>query len=265
MRKALVTFFTFLFLQDYRASCLAVPLQVTVAAGEFPPWTTETHDQQGIFSEIVRAAFTARKINIKLRFMPWQQTQQLINSGQVFAVFPYVKTPAREQTFLFSDPVMLSVSKLFYNPALHPEPPAIEHLQQLSNFRIVGAYGQWYQRPFKKAGLQVDYVNTELQQLSLISSGRFDLAPIDQVTANVLIKQNIPVSEAVFEAVSFPDNVTTQHMMISRIFPNAKLLLQEFNKGLTLIRSNGHYREILIRNSVDISEEYREFIATGYK
>lgn len=234
--------------------------RLLLVTGEFPPWTTETQELQGVFTEVVREAFAAENIEFDLKFLPWKRAQWFIQKGDAFAAFPYAKTPERHLEYRFSEPVMISVGRFFYNPAYISDPPDFKQLNDLKSYRIVGVYGYWYRKKFKEAGLNVDYVNTEIQQLLLISSGRFDLAPLDQVMANVLIKQHFPNNETLFEALPMSLNTSSLHLMVSQKYPESPKLLQQFNQGLATIRNNGIYRQILRRNGVELSPEYKALL-----
>jgi len=56
---------------------------------------------------------------------------------------------------------------------------------------IGGVLGYFYQKEFEKAGLNVEYVATDEQNLKKLLAGRIDIFPVAGITGVVFDKQSV--------------------------------------------------------------------------
>ena len=90
-----------------------------VATGEYPPFSGEQLQDEGIASAIVSLGMREIGYDCEIRFMPWplvdtSAKESSTNQG-VRAAFPYVKTAEREKAFYFSEPILEVETSVFYN------------------------------------------------------------------------------------------------------------------------------------------------------
>jgi polar amino acid transport system substrate-binding protein len=164
----------------------------------------------------------------------------LIEEGDAFAAFPYVKNADREKTFLFSDPVASTTGKLFYyKPNFKSKTTTFAKYEDLKPFNIGGVIGYWYVDVFKKANLKTDYAPKEEVTLTKLVEGRVDLIVLDEVQGWTLIKQLYPDKVDQFGVFTKNLNEDPLFLMVSKKYPNSKAVLEKFNKGLKSAKDKG--------------------------
>lgn len=223
----------------------AAAAEVLLATGEWEPYTSETMEGRGAFTEIVSAAFKEMGRQPKYIFYPWKRAESETKKGEVFATFPYIVTEERKADFDFSDPVMISTGKFFYLPERHKAEIVYDKLEDLQAYNIGGTLGYWYETPFKQARLRVDYASSDEQNLQKLYAGRVDLAASEELVGWALIRKLYPQEVDRFATVKKPLNEDPLRLMISRQYPGAAELTQRFNAALKAIYDKGIAQKIL--------------------
>lgn len=218
---------------------------VILTTGEWAPYTSETLENYGAFTEIVSAVFKEMGVSVKYVFYPWKRAEEEVKAGNVFAAFPYIETAERSQEYDFSAPVFISTGKFFYLPKNHPSGIQYEKLEDLKAYRIGGVLGYWYEAQFQQAGLQTDYVSSDELNLQKLYQGRVDLAVCDELVGWTLIQKLYPQDAGQFATLAKPLNEDALRLLVSRKFPGAGELTLKFNAALQAIREKGIMQQIL--------------------
>jgi polar amino acid transport system substrate-binding protein len=223
----------------------AATTEVILATGEWAPYTSETMEGYGAFTEIVTAVFDEMGLTPKYVFYPWERAENEVREGNVFAAFPYRLTEERQKEFDFSGPALMTSSRFFYLREKFPDGLAYDQLEDLQSYTIGGVLGNWYETPFKEAGLTVEWVATEEQNFEKLYLGRIDMLSAETLVGRTAIKKLYPDAEEQFGVADKPLNESPLHLMVSRKYPNAAQLLQQFDAALQAIKDNGVYQQIL--------------------
>ncbi len=225
--------------------------EVKIATGDYPPFTSETMDGKGFFSEIVTAAFKEMGEEVSFSFFPWKRCESVVQKGDFFAAIPYSKSEEREKIFDFSDIGHVTEELLFYYaPQNDLSSFNYTSYSDLKPYKIAGMLGYYYVEAMKKAGLKLDNTPNEIAAFKKLISGRVDLIPIDKTTGMTLIKENFPKELANIKTVKNPLGASYSLLMISRKYPDAKALTEKFNMGLKKIQENGTYDAILKKHNL---------------
>lgn len=76
---------------------------------------------------------------------------------------------------------------------------------------------------------------------------RADLFAEAEAVGWTLINRIFPSSTFMFGSTPTPWNVNPQSLMVSRRYPDARIIMERFNEGVRIIRGNGVYDEIVAR------------------
>lgn len=226
--------------------------KVILATSEWIPYTSETEEGGGVVIEIISAAFKEAGIEVEYQFLPWLRGEKYVKRGDVYAIFPYVKTDERNTTYQFSDPLIRATQKFFYLKRRITSEVRWERYEDLKAYTIGGTFGFWYLPVFKAAGLNVDASSDDRLGIQKLYSGRFDLFAVDELNGWAIIKTLYPNEVARFGSTNQVLKADYYRLMISRKYPHAESITPQFNAALKRIKKNGVYSAIL--NKYNISE-----------
>jgi polar amino acid transport system substrate-binding protein len=251
VRNVLVSGLFWLLLGIYFCgNTLAQDNEIILATGEWEPYTSETLDQYGFFTEIVTAIITEMGYRPKYIFVPWKRAELMVKYGQAFATFPFIITDERKKDFDFSERIFRSRGLFFYTTKRFDNEVDFEELRDLKPYVIGGVLGYWYDSLFEKAHIEPHYVASEQQLIKMLYTKRVDLVPTDELVGWSIIRQLYPDDMDVFRTVDTPLNESSFHVMISKKYPHAKDLTEQFNLSLERIRLKKIYSKILEKYGV---------------
>lgn len=225
--------------------------QLTIAIGEYPPFSGEKLEQQGIVPRIIRAAFASEGYTIKFEFMPWGRSFASALKGNYDAAAFWFCVPERKKDFYCSEPLYYEATYFYYRK----QKPLQDwnKLSELSHFNIGATKGYSYTDEFwefaKRGVLNVNTVTTDEQNFKKLLKGRIDLFPMATIPAKYILKKHFTAEEA--EQIAFhprPLMIESSHLLFLKQAVESKQLLEAFNQGLRAIKESGKYEAIL--NSV---------------
>lgn len=219
--------------------------EVTLATGEWPPYTSEHMKNYGVFSEIVSAVFREMGIKPVYKFYPWKRSELELQEGRAFATFPYTMTPERRKKFHFSDSMAFNTGRLFYNTRKYPNGISFKSIQDLEKYKIGGTLGYWYVDKFRQMGFNVEYVATDEQNIQKLYLQRVDLVPLDEMAGFYLIRKLYPDKMNSFACSGKALNQDSLHVMFSKTYPDAEKLEEGFKRAFIRIKENGMYQRII--------------------
>ena len=248
MRSLKIALMACLLTASASAGIAAEPL--VLATGEWPPYTSKHLEGYGIISRIVSAVVREMGMTAEFRFYPWKRAELLTRAGAVFGAFPYAITEERKEAFDFSHMILESRTVFIYNKRLMAAPPTWEGLLDLGVYRIGGVIGYSYVPLFEKAGLPVEYVTLDEQNIKKLFTGRLDLVIANEAVGRTLIRRLYPDKQDTFGITGQSIIVGHSHLMISRSYPGHARLKERFNRALERIRENGTYRALLAESGL---------------
>lgn len=204
-----------------------------VATGEWIPFTSETMEHYGHFTQRVTLVFKEMGLEPEYRFYPWRRCFDSVAKGRVWAAFPYSYTKERAEEVWFSDALTCSKSVFFYyQPGATPKHYTFNSLKDLQPYTIGGVTGYFYEASFQEAGLRVDYVSKEINALEKLKLGRIDLMPVNELVGWNLIQTLFPDEAHNFKTLAKPLNVSTLRLIVSKDYPGSKKLMDRFHQAL---------------------------------
>lgn len=76
------------------------------AIGEWNPHTGPNLPEYGVVTAVVRKACLEAGLSPTFYFFPWPRAEYLVQKGEFFATFPYLRIPEREDFFIFRTPYL---------------------------------------------------------------------------------------------------------------------------------------------------------------
>lgn len=218
---------------------------VPIATDEYEPYTSSAYGGSGVVLEIVRESFVLQGIEVEYQFYPWKRGELLVNVGEVYGTVPYFRTQERSQKYDFSEPLIYSINRFFYNKQRFPDGFVWSSYDDFRGYVIGGTLGYWYISAFERAGLKVEEVRTDKQNLKKLIKQRVDFVLMDELTGLRLLRECYPDDIGKIDVLAKPESFLEFHVMVSRNYPNSMELTKLFNQGLKELKENGQYRKIL--------------------
>jgi polar amino acid transport system substrate-binding protein len=217
---------------------------IVLTTGEWAPYTSETLEEYGFFTEIVTAVFDEMGKTPKYVFYPWERAEKAVQDGAAWGAFPYSSNDERAKTFTWSDNIAYGQTEFFYYKP-HMDTITWEKLEDLEPYVLGTVTGYYQEAMFAEAKLNVDLSADEASGVKKLQAGRIDLFPMSDLVGWALIKELFPDEVDNFAVLDKPLERTELCIMVSKSDDEALKLLEEFNAALQTIKDNGVYEEIL--------------------
>ncbi len=233
----------------------ATPRQnVTMMCNPFPPSKIADRPMMpGYDVEILRAAFAVSHIAVNTPFYPWKRAYLMAERGDADGLCSCSYLPEREAAFLYSSELGREHVGLFaINDTVLDSDEELADAKQL----IVGVVsGYTLESNARELGLDLISANSERVLLGLLLSRRLDAiytfkAPME----NTVRSHNQEYAQNVNLAYRDISN-SPYYSCISRKTDNAHFLLDRLNHGISVLRKNGIYADILEKYGVQSDEE----------
>lgn len=198
--------------------------------------------------QIVRAAYHSQGYDVEMHFVPWSRALNGIKYGQYDILPDPWWTQERAIFMQFSDPYMKNEIKFIKRKGGPFEYTGIGSLTG----KLVGiirgyGYGDEFLNATNFNRSEVDQVVQNIRKLVL---GRIDLTLEDEIVARSIIRHEAP--ELLYQIEFTQNTLSTQELHVSSGLnnPRHQVLIEAFNRGLAIIKTNGTYDKILRENGL---------------
>ncbi|WP_108651655.1 substrate-binding periplasmic protein [Dongshaea marina] len=218
--------------------------QVTVASGEWPPYTSVKLEKGGLANAIATEAFASQGVSLKIQYTSWSRAIRLVQAGAIDITLPWAMTPKRQQSFS-AIPMGLSVERrLFFNKA---KPFHWQNRTQLLSAKIGilrnYSYGAEFTPLLKSTNSE--YGKDESANLKKLYRQRIDVFPCDVIVCSYflsLLPFNI-AREIGQDTTTFQSE--PMFVLIGKEHPQHKEIIEVYRQGLATIRANGRLKELM--------------------
>lgn len=223
----------------------AQAMELVIASSEVPPYAS-SKPEDSFLTELFQEIGKEMGVTFVFKFMPWKRCTTALDTAEAWGAVPYIRTPEREQLYLFSDSLYSRKMKFFYYSRDGKKlDVAFNDLRDLRKYRIGGVDGFWYIKLFSDAGIKLDLAVNLERTFEKLQAGRFDLAIGDENVGMHLINKRFASEDGgQFLSVEKAFDINATYLMVSRRYHNAEDLLRQFNKALHTVKKNGSYRRI---------------------
>ncbi|MFI5311220.1 MAG: substrate-binding periplasmic protein [Gemmatimonadales bacterium] len=217
----------------------AEPLEVAVE-NDAGPWSLR--DGTGFANDVVRAAFKASGIEIRLRVVPYARCKLMAVEGLAVACFSMSRRPELTPTIAFPDsPLFVCQADYFQSTA---RPLGAASADKLPKGTVVGVvlgyeYPESLYRLQKDGIIVLDEAASEEVNMKKLADGRIaaTVVTINQYkTADYLIAQAGVKGKV---ALAFHAGILPSFIGFSRKHPRGAASLAQFNAGLRKIAADG--------------------------
>lgn len=217
---------------------------ITIANGEWAPYTSKALPHFGTVCRIITEAFALEGVRVTYVWTPWKRAFEETKAGAYDATSGWISTPSRRLHFLYSD-VLFVTKKVFFH--LKDYPFKWETIDDLKGLRIGAvngyAYGESFDNAAANESIAVERVVDERTNFEKLLRGRIHIYP-----------QELEVGLAHLENLSDEDRARiTYHprplseleyfLLFSIKVPKNRELVKKFNRGLRTLKANGKYRQ----------------------
>jgi polar amino acid transport system substrate-binding protein len=238
LKKTLAT----LFLAVLIASpCLA--REISIATLEWPPNISVNLPEYGLTGAMVKAAFEAVGHTVNIQFMPWTRALKEVLDGRTEVVMGAYYNEDRGKKYIYSDLIYHVDVGLIARPGLAKK--SYESLQELVPFKIGITRNYANSKEFDAARYLRKYIAASpVLNVRKLYRGRIDMTAMSFDT----FRYEAEKEGFCPDRVTFVQPPLQRHglyIMGSRNIPDGKEIIDDFNKGLKIIRANGTFDQIM--------------------
>lgn len=199
----------------------------------YPPFTyVKNGKSAGLIVDILKAAASQQKINIKFVPVPFAEVQKVLTDRRAEAIAPLTITAERQKSYDFSTPLLATGGALFVRS---PEKTPAS-LAALAGKIVVTPKTGPFAVYIQEHAPDINLVITENYEKSFdyIISGKADAAVLNIQVGNTLIKQSYTGK------VTAPKKMFNEFPLAIAVAKNQHAaLLQKLNAGLATLRADG--------------------------
>ncbi len=220
---------------------------IILSTGEYPPYNSESLLYKGLVPRIVTEAFRLAGVTVEYIFYPWKRAYIMSANGELDGTIQWLYSSDREADHYYSDAIMEERFVWFH---LDSEPFSWVDLNDLEGLIIGAVSGYTYTEEFYNAvdenRIQVDFASTSLQNISKLQYKRIQVFLENIDIGNHLL--NTHFSAQTINSITYhetPFISDNSYLLLSRINPESRRLLELFNDGLKKLKENGHYEKYI--------------------
>ncbi|HOO32272.1 MAG TPA: transporter substrate-binding domain-containing protein [Thermotogota bacterium] len=219
---------------------------VSIAIGEYPPYTSEFDENARMTEELVKEAFNLEGYVVETGYYPWKRAYEMVKEGEADATFPWIKTEERTVEFLFPEETLIEAREVFFY--LKTLDFDWKDYEDLKAYRVGGTRGYAHTELFKEYDIPYDEATSDESNFKKLLTGRIDIFPIDFIVGYYLINELFGVERApLFNNHPKPFIADKWAIMFSRKREGTEELVRAFDSGMKRLMESGRYEEIVYR------------------
>jgi polar amino acid transport system substrate-binding protein len=217
--------------------------EIHVVAAELAPHAGQLLPQQGWVPRVLALALKDRGYEPRIAFMPFRRALSLAQLGQAEAIAPLYKSVARAEFLLFSEPLGLSNTALFYRRS---KPVAFSTLADLKGLKVAVMRGARVSDKFDtfRGMVRVEVTSYE-QQVRMLMAGRVDAIVGEEFVVRAMIERQYTLTDHDIVQAATPLAVQGMYVGVAKSARDAQAKVRAINLGLAQLRASGVYGAIL--------------------
>jgi polar amino acid transport system substrate-binding protein len=222
---------------------------LAIATSEWAPFSGKKLYQNGFALHVIREAYARAGFQVKYDFFSWEKAYQaILDTGSVYAASAFwYRSPQRESTCLYSDPVTREEMVFFFRKAAPME--SWSTLGDLKGRRLGFSTGITLPADLANLiankSLEAESAADDETNLRKLLAGHIDLFPTTAVAGLDLLRSKFTSMER--EQLDYhrkPIMVSVGHVLFARNNPASRDYLDSFNAGLKTLTDEGTYDEM---------------------
>jgi len=236
-----------LLILEYGSPLLFASEHLSVLTEESFPFNYVNHQQGGeqvvgIATELLRVVLAEASVSYSIEVVPWVRAMQAINSTENVIVYSMTRTSSRENKFHWIGEIYPMRYKLFGQKRYAEFLP--KTLEGARHVKVaVGRGGVVYDYLKSQQFHNLIEVNSVHRYLTLLSHGRVDLVPYNELTFGIFAEKHGYHRDNYVAVLSLDEISTSTYFALSkRTSPELTLKLKA---AYNTIRANGDYKKIM--------------------
>ncbi|MCG7495710.1 transporter substrate-binding domain-containing protein [Vibrio sp. Of7-15] len=218
--------------------------EITMESVAWEPFYSDTLLNNGIVNEIVDTAFKEAGYTTDIQFFSWRRAMQNVKEGNTDVLLGAYYTEERNKIYRYSKPIFdIDIGLI----AL--EELGIVQYDQLEDLKkyTIGVGDDWsYGEEFDSATyLNKDPVISSTQNVRKLFRNRVDMIamaiPVFKYEYNQ-IRRNKKNKVVILKPLLASQPI---YIMVGRSLPDGEKIIEDFNRGLDIIKKNGTYDHLL--------------------
>lgn len=221
---------------------------ITIATGEYEPWTGEKTKYGGFVNRVVREAFARKGVQVTYSYVPWKRAEAEVKEGKVQASSFWFPNPDLDKDFVLSEPIS-NHRELFFHLKSKPLPKWTK-LEDLATLTFGVTRGYSYTAELwnmgKNGKLKLDEASADEQNFRKLLSERINVFPMDEVSGWKLLSDEKKFAAGTKDLIAVdarPLKITLGHLRFPKNGPETKILVEKFNAGLADMKKDGTYEK----------------------
>ena len=220
--------------------------EIQLLSTDYAPYFSSDLPKGGPLTEIVVEAFAKVGHKVTIDFVPWARAMEQAKAGRVDGLHGAWHSVEREQWFIYSDPLPGNELVLFKRKGNPPQEFTGFNDLQPYTIGVVRAYRN--PEAFGTGELRTDEADSDSANLMKLAKGRIDLVLIERAVADFLLATELADHRPDLEAIEPPVEILPLYVLLSRQIPEYAEWMDDFNRGLELLRNEGGVKEIISRH-----------------
>ncbi|CAH0536378.1 substrate-binding periplasmic protein [Vibrio marisflavi] len=227
---------------------------ITLGSVDYPPYFGPRLHNYGVVSEIVQSAFKRQKVDSNVDFFPWARLMQIGKAGKVDALYTVWCTAERKRDFYYSHALFPNEVVLLKLKSLKIK---FESYKDLRPYRIAYVYGYAYPDAFyQEPKLKLIKGYNDKENVEKLLAGKVDLVVIDKYQGISLLKELSPDKAKEYDTSLNPLSIMQQYVAVPKAIKHGHELIDKFNLGLSQMKEDGSFLELLKANDLDVEPKY---------
>ncbi len=229
------------------APAVAEPVSpiVTLASGEWPPFTGHQLPHRGFCVHVVAAAFAAMNHQVVIQHFPWRRAYKYVEEGSFDATPCWARNDELAAAFHLSMPLMTQSVVFFHR---RHRPFAWDTVADLVGVPVGIVQGYSYvSLTTASERLHLEAASDEETNFRKLLRGRIELYPVEIAVGYHLLQQKFSEDErGQITHHPKPLELRDYFLLISRRLPSERgqVLQTRFNEGMARIRASGRYQQL---------------------
>ncbi len=224
--------------------------QVTIAMGEFPPFTGKELPDYGCASTLYRMIFESQGYQVEFFFMPWEKAYLETQTGKFNATGHWLDQPKRRANFLFpKQHVAVEVLYFYYHKDF---PLNWQSFSDLKKRRLIINSGFTYNDAFYRAlnKYKIKYISVaEMKKnFPLLLKERGDTTLMNEASAKVYIEQVPFYQKRWIVKHRKPAIISKGYLLFSKMNKGSQKLIKDFDQGFNDVMSDLEFYKLYLEN-----------------
>ena len=205
--------------------------------------------QGGYTVEIIREALKRVGYDLETVWLPWKRAQVEAARGDYDGLGASYYNKERANKFAYSDPIATTEVVFFKRTE---DDIKYSNLEDLKPYNIGTGFGYGYPEQFVKADYLKKVEAYELKtNITRLLHKRIDLIIGSRKAILFYLKQKYPDRINSLEILGNPLETLPLYVLFSKKKPDYKQKIEDFNRGLKMIKEDGTYQKIMKNHGLD--------------